>query len=107
MHGASPKGFKTFSTICIMLSLPTFAISDISSNSVHFVCGLNALCRLNAILSGTDGKWGLWVSSSTLSGPQSKTGGFSCLDIGSEIPCNQAAGKSALKGFSAMWQVPI
>lgn len=39
--------------------------------------------------------------------PSGQPGGFSCLDIQSKIPCNQAAGSSALRGFSAVWQVSI
>lgn len=45
-------------------------------NSVHFLCGLNALCRLTAILSGADGKWGLWVSSGTLPASQASPEAF-------------------------------
>lgn len=67
--------------------------------TVNFVCEPNARCRLTDILPGTDGKRGLWVSSGTVSGPQANPEAFLCLDIFSEIPCNQAAGRSALKGI--------
>lgn len=65
--------------------------------------GLQAFCLALMV----NGVFGSAAGAAALSGPRANRGAFFCLDISSEIPCNQAAGRYALRGFGAMWQVPI